>query len=403
MRAKGSPDEARNSQQLRRLNLHRMLAVAMERPGPFTRAEIVEATGLSAPTVGTLSEALLRAGLLRAAGIGPSRGGRRPSFMEFESRFGFVASVALGATRTHLTLGDLRGERLAHRITATPTVGPTRLLARIAHWVRSLLREAGVPRERLLATAIGVPGAVDRERGIVVALTPNLRGWSNVPVADLLGRMLRTAVIVENDVNLAVLGERWRGAAQGHDTCAFIHVGTGIGAGILVDGHLHRGHHFLAGEIGLMSMGPQYVETDFGSRGCLETLAGVAALGARWAGGSSGDGRRQVAELFEAAEAGDRRALRLVAEAGTLIGIAAANLALVLDPSLIVLGGALASQAESFVQEIRRVVKHVIPGPPAILVSQLGREAALWGGLLVATTEARARLRQDLGARAGAA
>jgi predicted NBD/HSP70 family sugar kinase len=152
-----------------------------------------------------------------------------------------------------------------------------------------------------------------------------------------------------------------------------------------------------------MSMGPQYVETDFGSRGCLETLAGVAALGARWAGGSSGDGRRQVAELFEAAEAGDRRALRLVAEAGTLIGIAAANLALVLDPSLIVLGGALASQAESFVQEIRRVVKHVIPGPPAILVSQLGREAALWGGLLVATTEARARLRQDLGAREGAA
>jgi predicted NBD/HSP70 family sugar kinase len=398
MRAKGNPDaEARNSQQLRRLNLHRMLAVAMERTGPFTRAEVVEATGLSAPTVGTLSEALLRSGLLREAGIGPSRGGRRPSFMEFDSRYGFVAGIALGATRTQVALADLRGERLAHRVMATPALGPDRLLARITHWVRSLLREEGVAREKLLAAAIGVPGAVDREKGTVIALAPNLRGWSNVPVAETLGRLLRTDVVAENDVNLAVLGERWRGAAQGHDTCAYIHVGTGIGAGIVVEGHLHRGHHFLAGEVGLMCMGPQHVETDFGARGCLETLAGVAALGSRWAGESRGDRRRQVADLFEAAEAGDRRALRVVAEAGTLIGIAAANLATVLDPSLIVLGGALVTRGESFVQEIRRVLKRIIPRPPAVVASQLGREASLWGCLLLATTEARARLRQELG------
>jgi predicted NBD/HSP70 family sugar kinase len=399
LRLRGSLEaEARNSGHVRRLNLHRMLVVAMDRLEPFTRAEIVQATGLSVPTVGTLSEALLKAGLLRDVGVGPSRGGRRPSFLEFESRYAFVVGVALGATRTYVAVADLRGERLAHRIMTTPTVGPERLLGQLARWVRVLLREARVPKEKLLAAAIGVPGAVDRETGTVV-LTPNLKGWNQVPVAEMLGRALPTHWTVENDVNLAILGERWRGAAQGHDTCAFIHVGTGIGAGVMVEGHLHRGHHSLAGEIGLMCMGPQHVEVDYGSRGCLETLAGVSALASRWAGKEKDDRGERLSELFKAAEAGDRRARRLVAEAGTLIGIATANLALVLDPSLVVFGGALVARGQSFLDEIRRVVGRIIPEPPALALSKLGREAALWGSLLVATTQARAHLRDGLNAR----
>jgi glucokinase len=399
----GAEAEGRDSRHLRRLNLHRMLAVAMERMEPFTRAEIVQATGLSVPTVGTLSQALLKAGLLRDVGVGPSRGGRRPSFMEFDSRYAFVAGVALGAARTYAAVGDLRGERLAHRIITTPAVGPERLLAQLARWLRALLREAHVPKDKLLAAAIGVPGAVDRETGTVVALTPNLKGWNQVPVAEMLGHALPTHWTVENDVNLAVLGERWRGAAQGHDTCAFIHVGTGIGAGVIVEGNLHRGHHSLAGEIGLMCMGPEHVEIDYGSRGCLETLAGLSALASRWAGKEKEGRRERVAELFKAAEAGDRRARRLVAEAGTLIGIATANLALVLDPSLVVLGGALGSRGEPFLEEIRNVVGRIIPKPPALALSKLGREAALWGAMLVATTEARARLRARLDSRPGPA
>jgi predicted NBD/HSP70 family sugar kinase len=109
---------------------------------------------------------------------------------------------------------------------------------------------------------------VDRDRGMEVALAPNLKGWTNVPMAAILRRALGVPVVVENDVNLAVLGEHWRGAARGHETCVFVTVGTGIGAGMLVDGQLHRGHHFLSGEIGLMCMGSQYIDQDFGTRGC---------------------------------------------------------------------------------------------------------------------------------------
>jgi len=380
---------------LRRLNLERVQSFVMDHSAPFTRAELIEATGLSAPTVGSLVSHLIRKGLVRDLGPGPSRGGRRPFFMEFNARYGFVVGVALGPIRTQLAIADLRGERLAHQVTPTPDdLEPRALLAHVAGGVRALLRKEGVPQDRVLALGAGAPGVVDRRRGTVVALAPNLKGWSNVPMATILRKALGVPVVAENDVNLAILGERWRGAARGHDTCAFIHVGTGIGAGIVCEGALLRGHRFLAGEIGLMCMGPQYLDRDFGTRGCLETLAGLDALGARAPHGE--DAERGVAELFAAARAGDRPAREAIEEVARLVGIAAANLSLVLDPSLIVVGGPLPAAGALFVDQVRRTVDRIVPGPTEIVVSTLGDEATLWGSLLVATSEVRERLRPHL-------
>src|SRR5262245_19132320 len=251
----------------------------MDRPGSCPRADLIEAPGLSAPTVGTLSAHLIQTGVIRDLGTGPSRGGRRPSLMEFNARHGYVAGVDLGPTRTRLAVADLRGDAIAHRVVATPSAeAPAEMLAKIAAGLRSLLQEAQVPLGRLLIVVAGAPGAVDIHNG-TVAFAPNLAGWTDVPMRRLLQRALDgTPVLVENDVNLALLGEHWRGAARGHDTCAFIFVGTGIGAAILIDGELHRGNHFMAGEIGMMCMGPQYADADYGRRGCLETLAGLEAL-----------------------------------------------------------------------------------------------------------------------------
>ena len=274
---------ARHAAHLRALNLDRVLTFAIEQAGPFTRAEVIEATGLSAPTVGTLCAHLIRRGVVADLGAGPSRGGRRPTSMKFNARYRFVAGIDIGPTRTRLALGDLRGDRLEQRVVATPNPRrPADLLADLAGEVRRLLSDSHVPLARLLAIAAGAPGVVDRDRGVVVAFAPNLEGWSQVPVAKILRRAFGVPVVVENDVNLAILGEHWRGAARGHGSCAFVTAGTGIGAGVMVNGELYRGRHFMAGEIALMCMGPQYVETDFGARGCLETLAGLKAIAARW-------------------------------------------------------------------------------------------------------------------------
>ena len=371
----------------------------MDRPNPFTRTELIEATGLSAPTVGSLVSHLIRSGVVRDLGVGPSSGGRRPSFMDFNARYGVVAGIDLGPTKTRLALADLRGEQLAHHVLPTLSdLGPAALLSRVATSVRALMREARVLPGRLLAVGAGAPGAVDRERGTVVALAPNLKGWSNVPMAAMLKRSLGAPVVVENDVNLAILGERWRGAARGHDTCAFITVGTGIGAGIVVEGALHRGHHFVAGEIGLMCMGPQFVNAEFGPRGCLESLAGLKAVAARWPGKAKSGSRALMSPSFSRQRrTGDREADRSPGmETARLIGIAVANLSLVLDPSLVVLGGTLITQGEPLVEQVRRIVGRIVPAPVEIVVSALGPEAPLWGSLLRATTEARKRLQERL-------
>src|SRR3954469_5628286 len=123
---------ARHAAHLRGLNLERVLAVAMERPGPFTRAELIGVTGLSAPPVGSLSAHLMKSGLVRDLGAGPSRGGRRPTFMEFNARHGYVAGIDLGPTHTRLAVADLRGDRVADRVVATPRGrGAVSLLARV--------------------------------------------------------------------------------------------------------------------------------------------------------------------------------------------------------------------------------------------------------------------------------
>ena len=321
--------------------------------------------------------------------------------MEFNARFGFVAAIDLGPTRTRLAVADLRGERLAERVVPTPSgVGPRVLLGRLARSLQALLRDAHVPSERVLAVGAGAPGAVDHDRG-TVSFAPNL-GWEEVPMRDLLERELQLPILVENDVNLAMLGEHWRGAAKGHDTCAFIFVGTGIGAGILIDGQLHRGRHWMAGEIAVMCMGPQFVGRDFGRRGCLESLAGLEALAGRWPGRARGDPARWMAELFRASRAGDRQARRAIEETATLLGMAVANVGAVLDPSLIVLGGSLIAQGEPLVQEVRGVVERIAGAPVEIVVSALGKEAPLWGALLLAATEARAHLRLRLREAGGA-
>ncbi|HEU5322519.1 MAG TPA: ROK family protein, partial [Methylomirabilota bacterium] len=383
---------------LRRQNLERLLSIVIDQPGAFTRAALIEATGLSAPTVGSLVSHLMRSGIVRDLGAGPSRGGRRPSFMEFNARHGYIAAIDLGPTRTRLAVADLRGEMLAHDVVATPLkLAPEALLGKLAAALRRVMHDAHLPVERLVAVGAGAPGAVAWDTG-VVTFAPNLGGWTHVPMRELLERELHVPVILENDVNLAILGERWRGAAKGHETCAYITVGTGIGAGIIVDGVLHRGHHFIAGEIAFMCMGPQYVDTR--PHRCLESLASLKAL-AENGPRSHRDPTHFVDEALRAGP-GDGRLRKAVEEAAVLIGIAVANLSVVVDPSLVVLAGALVAEGLPVVSEVQRIVGQVVPAPPQIVLSALGKEAPLWGCLLMAADEARSRLRHQLRAAAAA-
>lgn len=378
--------------------MDRVLAASMAKAGPVTRAELTAATGLSAPTVGSLAGELVRLGLLRELGRGPSTGGRRPRALEFNSSYGFVAGIVLEGRTTRLALADLAGRPLATSQAPTPQDhGPERLLRWMSELIRSLVSNTEVPAGKgLLAVTAGLPGAVDRRPGTVAGLMPGFRSWENLAVGADLERLVGAPVIIENDVNLAILGEHWQGAARGHDTCVFISLEVGIGAGILIGGELHRGHHSLAGEIAVMCMASDDLAHNFGSRGCLETLVGLDSIVRRWRSEARGDLPQRTAQLLRAARAGEAEALQVLDHAATLIGMAAAHVSLVIDPSLLVLSGPLVGSGGEVLERVRAVVSRIIPRPPKVVGSRLGERAMLAGSLLVATQEVRERLRQSL-------
>lgn len=245
--------------------------------------------------------------------------------------------------------------------------------------LRGVMADAHAPAARLLALVVGAPGPVDLATGTVV-YAPNLSGWERVPLRAMLQQAFRSVVVIENDVNLALLGEHWQGAARGHATCAFMFVGTGIGAAILIDGALHRGHHYMAGEIG----------------GPLEPIAGMAALRRRWDPGHTRPPERWFDELTEAHARGEGRAARAVEEVAACIGTATAHLGAVVDPSVIVLGGSMFAEGGPLVDAVRRVVHQVAPTPFDVVPAELGKHAPLAGCLLVGAREAQRVLRHQL-------
>jgi predicted NBD/HSP70 family sugar kinase len=317
--------------------------------------------------------------------------------MTFNARHGFVAGIDLGPTRTRLAVGDLRGEQLAAEIMRTPVdIPPEQMVREITAALRVLLARADVADGRLMAVVAGAPGPVDLESGNVI-YAPNLHGWTQVPLRRLFQQEFGTAaVVIENDVNLALLGEHWRGAARGHDTCAFIFVGTGIGSAILIDGVLHHGHHFMAGEIGAMSMAPEHVGHDFGSRGCLESLASLDALRARWPAAGQEPPDRWFAALVARGEEGDPAARAAIEETVRLIAMATCNVGAVVDPSRIVLGGAMFADAAPLVDAVGQIARQIARTPFDVVVSALGKEAPLAGCMLVGAGEAQRVLRHSL-------
>jgi len=304
-----------------------------------------------------------------------------------------VAAIDLGGSHFSSVLADQRGQFVARA--ASPIrgdEGPERILGMIADAVEKLLKELHCSPADLRAVALAVPGLVDSETGTVGAAA-NLAGWIDVPVAEMLRRRLPVPVQVENDVNLAALGEMWRGAGRGRRHLLFVAPGTGIGGGVIIDGRLHRGAHHFAGEIGYSCPGPEHLETDYGLLGRLEALASGPGLlrRARQRLGERLPADATAHDVFEMARAGDAEAIALCEETATLIGIAVANVVTVLDPEIIVFGGGLSREGEALLSRVREVVYRIVPVRPEIVASALGEDAQLYGAALVALEAAGLR------------
>jgi len=344
-------------------------------------------TGLSRSTV------LQRLGVLRSAGLvreerdgGASSGGRPPARLAFDERSGVVLAADLGAAHGRLAVCDLLGSSLVEREAPIRIAdGPDAVLAWVGESFDALLGEAGIPRDAVLALGVGVPGPVDVALGRPVS-PPIMPGWHEYPVGDVLARRFGAPVWLERDVNAMALGEHRR-HWKGLEHMVFVKVATGIGAGIVAEGEVLRGHLGRAGDIGhIRAMVDSDELCTCGNRGCVGALASGAALVRRLA--AAGHPVRSTADVTALVRAGEAEAVHQVREAGRVLGAALAAVVSIVSPTTVVIGGELGDDAEPLLAGLRESV-YQRSSPLAtrelrIVTSRLGARAGVVGAATLA-------------------
>lgn len=334
-----------------------------------SRSELVERTGLGRAVVTQRVGELIHLGLVRDAGFRDSTGGRPPRQLTFHGNAGHLLVADLGATSIDVAMTTLGGRILAHRDEPAEIAdGPERCLSRVDELFDELRATTREAPGALWGIGMGVPGPVEFRTGRPIS-PPIMPGWDGYPVRDRFSARYDAPVWVDNDVNLLTLGEWRSGVAQGQDNVIVVKIGTGIGAGIIADGRLHRGAQGSAGDVGhIQVVDDASVVCRCGNVGCLEALAGGAAL-ARQGTAAALDGRSErlrtsleqhgrvtAEDVARAASFGDAAAVVMLQSAGHRIGLMLASVVNFFNPSLIVIGGGVAQSGDQLLASIRETV-----------------------------------------------
>lgn len=379
------PLQTIDARQMRQVNRSAILELVRQN-SPIARSEIGRLLELSAPTVIRIVDELIADGLVRATGEMAGTAGRPRELLEYNRQGGLVIGIDLGGTRLYGALATIGGEILAETHQRRHGSSGEESYALVAESVRCLVQAAASSSPPLLGLAVGAPGVTHAASG-VVEWAPSLN-WRNFPLKQRLAEEFDLPAAVDNDVNLAVLGEQWFGAGRGARNMILLSLGTGMGGGMVIDGVLYRGFHEAAGEVGYMlpdnkALGRRYAD----GFGALENIVSGTGITRRAAKLLAAEGHSVEAEalsanlVFEAARGGERWALKIVAETVDYLSLAVANVATLLDPELVILGGGIAGSADLLIDPILQRIDGTIQHTPRIVASELGSKATAMGAI----------------------
>lgn len=376
-------------------------------PGGISRAELARQMELTRSAVTSIINDFIEAGLVQESEDGPATGGRRPIMLEIDPRRSYIVGIDMGFGHVGIILADfsahiLREVEYPHRVVDGPKV----CLERLDAEVRALLESAGLSFGEVISIGIGVPGPVVAEAGAVSA-PPIMPGWDDYPIRDHLQNLWQCPVTLGNDADFGALGEWAYGAGRGEHNLAYIKVGSGVGAGLLLDGHIYRGVTGCAGEIGHITIRDDGPRCSCGSYGCLEALAGGNAV-ARMAREAVQSGRRTklatitpvenitAKDVALAARSGDLVAQQIITTSGNYLGIAVASLVNLFNPGMVVVGGGVAEMGDLLLDPIRQAVRERSLRSAAqaarISAAVLGRRSSSIGAVVQALNVALDRL-----------
>ena len=385
---------------LRQVNARGLLQLLREHT-PCSKADLVRYSGLSAPTVSSGVAYLEALGLAESIGDGESSGGRPPGLLRFNANHGYVAAADIGGTRLRMMLADLNGAVMAQWSTVLmrPQKTPEGVCALIAEGLKVMCRQSECSLRKVLHLTAGAPGITNARTGVVLS-APNLRSWHDVALREMLESLTGIGTSVENDTNLAAVGERWNGAAKGVDNFVFIAMGTGVGAGIFLCGELHHGAQWCAGEVGYFGVSGRVREPmQVRKTGQLERVIGGDGIEERWKQGlravkipaGSEMHSLRAPQIFDLARDGDPLASEVLEYTAGLLADAVADVSLLLNPEIVVLGGGVGAHPELCRVTEALVRRHEF-AQPELRSSSLGTQAQLFGAISMGLRACEARL-----------
>jgi glucokinase-like ROK family protein len=336
-------------------------------PGGISRAELARQMDLTRAAVSTIIGDMQMMSLVQESEDGPATGGRKPRMLGINPRYGYVAGVDMGATHLGLMVADFSAHMIDEvEVPFSVRDGPKTCLPIIDTHLQDFLRKIEIPRSKIQAIGIGVPGPVVAEAGAVGA-PPIMPGWDGYPIRSHLEDLWGLPVSLGNDAEFGALGEWAAGAGRGIRNLVYIKVGSGVGAGLLLEGKIYRGTTGCAGEIGHVTIREGGPLCTCGNRGCLEAVAGGWAI-ARTAREAVLAGRRTqlstldpdhitARDVAAAARLGDLVSQQILVEAGAYLGIAVSSLVNLVNPSMVVVGGGVAQIGDLLLEPIRKAVR----------------------------------------------
>jgi N-acetylglucosamine repressor len=382
-----------DSRAMREVNRSIVLDI-IRRGGRVSRTDLARRSTLTKPTVSAIVEDLLARGIVQEVGYGKTvaSGGRRARLLEFNDASAAYLGIGFGVETTTVALADARGEIRVRREVPTLHADPEGTVAAAAALAEEVCEAAGFPRDRLQGVGVTVPGLVKVESGLV-ATAPNLH-WVDVPIRDMLTAALGVPVVVNNVTSASAIAESRAGVAKGVRSFVWAYVDSGVGAGIVIDGHVFSGTQGFSGEIGHCAVVAGGPVCSCGMRGCLETLvSGPAIVRAAEAAIAAGEqtSLRGVTPLDQqavanAARSGDAVALKIFASVGEHLGVGVSYLVNILDPQMIVLGGGVMEAGDLLLESTRAsIAHHSLKGARIpVAVSALGDDAGLIGAVFAA-------------------
>ena len=369
---------------LRQTNAEILLRLLRE-SGPCSKADLVRASGLSAPSVTNVVATLISIGLVETVGEGDSTGGRPPDILRFKAEHGCVAGVEITRSVIRFLLVDLSGRELAQSETLIKKSKstPRQICRQIAKELRQLLRKRPLSQHQLFHVTVGVPAIVNVDEGTVLAFTA-LQSWNRVPLGPMLARDLKCQVLVDNDTNLAAQGEFHCGAARGVSDFVFITIGERVGAGVFLNGRTYRGSQWSAGEIGYLRVPDISREhPSIHKYGKLETALSASGILKSWRSDGQMTSRSRViraADVWDLAASGNAEAKRLLRQRATILADVILDLALILNPCLVLLGGEVGNHP-GLLREVNALLEGSEFAILRVALGALGISAVLLGAV----------------------